>query len=274
MVRYALERLLFRLSTSEYKERFILKGALLFAVWSPEMHRPTRDLDLHGSGDPSQSKLLDTFRTICSIPWPDDGIQFLSDTVACSDIREEAEYRGQRITLIAKLGSAEIPLQIDVGFGDAITPAPQDIEFPVLLGMPAPRLRAYPRETVVAEKFEAMVSLELANSRMKDFFDLWTLAQTFTFDGAVLSQAIKATFERRGTPLPAEYPIALSAEFSTDASKLAQWQAFCRRSVLLDTAPPLQEVITLLRQFLLPPLEMLRIDAQYTDTWSPEGVWS
>ena len=198
---------------------------------------------------------------------------YLVETVACAEIREETEYGGLRVTLTAKLGTAEIPVQVDVGFGDVITPEPEDIEFPTLLEMPAPRLRAYPKETVVAEKCEAMVSLELGNSRMKDFFDLWTLARTFPFDGATLSQALNATFAGRGTPLPKERPIALSEEFSTDAAKLAQWQAFCRRSALQGAPPSLQEVVTLLEQFLLPPLAMVRAGERYNAEWPPGGGW-
>lgn len=274
LVRYALERLLYRLSVSGQKDRFLLKGALLFAVWSPGVHRPTKDLDLLGRGDPSRVALEAAFRALCTREGSSDGIEYLPETVACAEIREETEYGGLRITLTAKLGTAEIPVQVDVGFGDAITPAPEEVVFPTLLDMPAPRLRAYPKETVVAEKLEAMVSLELGNSRMKDFFDLWTLARTFPFHGAVLSQAIEATFARRGTPIPDGHPIALTEEFSADAAKLAQWQAFCRRSVLQDTAPTLQEVITLLERFLLPLLAKIRAGEQYTDTWSPDGTWS
>jgi hypothetical protein len=170
LVRYSLERLLYRLGVSEHKDRFVLKGALLFAVWSPEMYRSTKDLDLLGYGAPSPQTLIESFRTLCAIGF-DDGIMYLRDTLACTEIREATEYGGLRITLIAKLGSAEIPVQVDVGYGDAITPMPDEIEFPTLLNLPAPHLRAYPKETVVAEKLEAMVSLGLANSRMKDFFD-------------------------------------------------------------------------------------------------------
>lgn len=274
LVRYALERLLYRLSISEQKDRFILKGALLFAVWSPTMHRPTRDLDLMGSGASSRMELEEGFRALCAIEGTDDGIEYLPETVACTEIREETEYGGLRITLTAKLGTAEIPVQVDVGFGDAITPAPEEVEFPTLLKMPAPRIRAYPKETVVAEKLEAMVSLELSNSRMKDFFDLWTLARTFPFQGSALSRAIQATFARRSTPIPEVCPAALTEEFSADAARLAQWQAFCRRSVLQSTAPPLVEVITLLERFLLPPLVAIRAGELYAAVWSPDGAWS
>ncbi len=273
LVRYALERLLYRLSVSEQKDRFLLKGALLFAVWSPERHRPTRDLDLLGYGDPSWQGLADTFRGLCAMEASEDGIVFLAETVVCTEIREETEYGGLRVTLTARLGTAEIPVQVDVGFGDAITPAPEEVAFPTLLEMPAPLLRAYPRETVVAEKCEAMVSLELGNSRMKDFYDVWTLARTCPFDGATLSQALHATFARRGTPIPAGRPIALSEEFSADAAKRAQWQAFCRRSVPRELAPSLEEVIVALAQFLLPPLTAIHAGDRYGAVWSPAEGW-
>jgi predicted nucleotidyltransferase component of viral defense system len=273
LTRYALERLLYRLSVSEERDRFLLKGALLFAVWIPQDNRPTKDLDLLGCGDPSRATLEAVFRDLCLIDGSDDGIVYIEETVECVEIREETEYGGMRITLTASLGTAEIPVQVDVGFGDAITPAPEEVEFPTLLEMPAPRLRAYPKETVVAEKCEAMVSLGMGNSRMKDFFDLWTLAQTFPFEGVVLSQALRATFARRVTPLPEGRPVALSEEFSADTAKLAQWKAFCRRSVLRGTVPSLSEVINLLEQFILPIITDWRAGQDYGAHWLPGEGW-
>ena len=272
LTRYAFERLLYRLSVSDQRDRFLLKGALLLAAWSPEKHRPTKDLDLLGRGDRSRTTLVAAFRSLCALRIQDDGIIFLAETVACAEIREEAEYGGLRITLTAKLGTAEIPLQVDVGFGDAITPSPIEIEFPTLLDMPAPRLRAYPKDTVVAEKFEAMVSLELGNSRMKDFYDVWTLAHAFLFDGATLSHAIKATFARRGTPISVEPPIALTSRFGEDPAKQKQWQAF-RRRLVDPTIPDLSVVVGFLAGFLLPLLEALSQQRSFTATWLPESGW-
>ena len=272
LTRYTLERLLYRLSVSDQQDRFILKGALLLAVWSPEKHRPTKDLDLMARGDPSRTTLKAAFRVLCGIEGQDDGITFLAETVTCADIREEAEYGGLRITLTAKLGTAEIPVQVDVGFGDAITPAPVEVEFPTLLDMPAPRLHAYPKETVVAEKFEAMVSLQLGNSRMKDFFDVWTLARAFPFDGATLSQALEATFARRRTSLPTQPPLALTSAFGEDAAKQMQWKAFRRR--LADPAiPDLGVVIGFLAGFLQPLLDAVSRRQSFTAMWLPDGGW-
>ena len=272
LTRYALERLLYRLSVSDQKDRFLLKGALLLAVWSPEKHRPTKDLDLMGRGDPSRTRLEAVFRALCAMEGQDDGITYLAETVVCAVIREESEYGGLRITLAAKLGTAEIPVQVDVGFGDAITPAPVEVEFPTLLNMPAPRLYAYPKETVVAEKFEAMVSLELGNSRMKDFFDVWMLARDFPFDGATLSLAIEATFARRGTSLPLEPPVALTSAFGEDSAKQMQWQAF-RRRLVDPSIPDLGVVIGFLADFLQPILDAMSRQQPFTAMWFPDSGW-
>lgn len=274
LTRFALERLLRRLSVSSYRERFILKGALLFVVWLPERHRATKDLDLAGRGDPSPDVLKEIFRSLCMIDTEEDGIRFLAETVTCTEIREETEYGGLRVNLTAILGTAEIPVQVDVGFGDVVTPAPEEVEFPVLLNLPAPRLHAYPKETVIAEKFEAMVSLELGNSRMKDFYDIWTLARMFTFQGETLTKAISTTFARRGTPIPNAIPVALTEEFATNAGKQAQWQAFCRRTVLRETAPALEHIVAQLSLFLLPPLRALQQQIPFRHRWEPETGWS
>lgn len=274
LMRFGAERLLYRLSQSEHRDTFILKGALLFAVWLAESHRSTKDLDLLGGGDPAVGSLIDIFRSLCAVPVEPDGLTFLPESVSGAEIREEQEYGGIRITLRALLGSAHIPLQVDIGFGDAVTPAPDKIQFPTLLDLPAPRLRVYPRETVVAEKLQAMISLGLDNSRMKDFFDLWTLARHFSFDGMTLAAAIAATFQRRRTPLPAGTPVALTETFSGDSSKNAQWRAFVKRSLTTPDAPSLPEVVSLVGQFLLPVLEASREGHHVTMIWVPGGPWS
>jgi len=195
--RYATERLLYRLSVSEYAGEFILKGAMLFMVWTGKTYRPTLDMDFLGQGDDSSERLAEVFRKVCGVDVEPDGLVFDVDTVASAPIREEQEYQGQRVTLIAFLGKARIPIQVDVGFGDVVTPKAKKIRYPTLLDFPAPSIRACPRETVVAEKFQAMVMLGIANSRMKDFYDLYVLARDFSFDGNTLVRAIKATFKRR-----------------------------------------------------------------------------
>ena len=202
LVEYGLERLLYRLSKSKHRDRFVLKGALLFSVWSDAPHRPTMDVDLMSAASADVAELIAIFNAVCATPVADDGLAFLPGSVRGEEIRETHAYAGVRIRLLATLGNAHIDLQVDVGFADAITPGPVELDYPTLLGFPPPHLRAYPRETVVAEKLEATVSLGMQNSRMKDFYDLWALARHLEFDGDMLANAIRNTFDRRKTVLP------------------------------------------------------------------------
>ncbi len=252
LTRYALERLLYRLSRSTHREGFVLKGAMMFAVWSGHPHRATKDLDLLGSGSPDLDRLAAVFREVVVVGVEDDGLVFDATSVVAVRIKEDADYEGVRVTLDAKLGTAKVGVQIDIGFGDAVTPSAVEVAYPSLLDLPRPSLRAYPRETVVAEKLQAMVHLGLLNSRMKDFFDLWVLATHFEFDGELLVRAVKATFERRGTPLPTEPPVALTSTFSNDGSKQKQWTAFLRRSGVGSSDLTLDAVVAGLAEFLLP----------------------
>jgi predicted nucleotidyltransferase component of viral defense system len=273
LTRYAIERLLYRIGESEHTKNFVLKGAMLFALWTGEMHRPTRDLDLLAFGEGSEEHLAGVFRSLCLAIVPDDGLVFAADTVHIEPIREEQEYGGQRVKLVVQLENARIQLQIDVGFGDAITPRPEPVTYPTLLGMDPPQLRAYPRETVIAEKLEAMVKLGLTNSRMKDFYDLWVMARTFSFTGSVLRDAITATFARRGTPFPTSPPVALTAEFAKDEAKRKQWQAFCGRIGITEAARNLEELIDALAAFLSPPLAAVAEKADFLLTWDNGGPW-
>jgi predicted nucleotidyltransferase component of viral defense system len=228
LTRYAIERLLYRLTQSAYAHQFVLKGAMLFVVWTGQTYRSTRDLDLAGYGDSSPDKLRQIFAEVCQLAVEPDGLVFAPDTIRVAENREEQEYPGQRVRLLARLGRAEIPLRIDIGFGDAMTPAPNEVEYPTLLNLPPPRLKVCPKETMIAEKLQAMVTLGMVNSRMKDFYDIWTMAQQFTFNGRVLVQAIRATFERRETEIPAVLPVALTTKFGQDSEKQKLWQAFLR----------------------------------------------
>jgi hypothetical protein len=273
LTRYAIERLLYRLAASEYAGRFVLKGAMLFALWTGEMHRPTRDLDLLGFGDGSEAELANVFRSLCSAAVADDGLMFAADTVGVEPIREDQENGGRRVTFVARLGSARVDLQVDVGFGDAITPRAESVTYPTLLGMDAPRLRAYPRETVVAEKLEAMVKLGFTNSRMKDFYDLAVMARTFSFTGSLLRDAIAATFARRGTALPTVPPVALTEAFAKDGAKHKQWSAFRTRSGLVGKVGGLGEVVAELTAFLTAPLAAAATDAGFVLTWKAGGPW-
>lgn len=273
LTRYAIERFLYRLSVSPHKDRFILKGAMLFSLWAPTPYRATGDLDLLGMGDPAADRLIAVFRDVLQIEAPDDGVAFAPETLRTEPTRPHDEYAGVRVLFDAAIAAARLPIQVDVGFGDAITPEAQQIEYPSLIGMPAPRLKAYPPETVVAEKLEALVSLGVANSRMKDFFDLWAIAQTFAFDGAVLTKAIRATFERRGTALPLTTPFGLSEAFAADPAKQAQWQAFLRRTEIAMAPEPLSQLIPAISAFLTPVLRAAVSGEPPPAHWPRGGPW-
>jgi predicted nucleotidyltransferase component of viral defense system len=275
LTRYGLERLLYRLCQSEYRDRFVLKGALLFSLWDNQAHRPTRDVDFLGFGDSGEDAVRDIFRALCNTPVDDDGLVLHADSVRVDPIRDVTEYGGIRVTLVGEQAGARIPIQADIGFGDAVTPEPEHVVYPTLLGHPAPYLRAYPRETVVAEKYQALVNLGMANSRMKDFYGLWVMAHRFDFDGAMLSEAINNTFARRETPLPEQTPSGLSAEFYGDDQKKRQWDAFLRKGMLLSTSTPLslEEACQLLELFLMPPTTALKNGCAFTERWRPGGPW-
>ena len=267
LVRFTLERLLYRLSISNHREQFVLKGAMLFALWEPEMHRATRDLDLLGFGQSTPERLADIFKELCNLEVEADGVVFDSRSVRCEDIRAQDEYAGIRVKLRATVGKAVVPLQVDVGFGDALPVPPEEITFPVMLGMAAPKLRAYSRETVVAEKLEAIVKLGMLNSRFKDYFDLHYLAQKFPFDGALLVKSIAGTFARRDTAIPAGLPAGLTPMFGTDPAKIRGWQAFWRKTGPKAAAPALEAVIQLLIEFLESPLGAAAKGKPLTATW-------
>ncbi len=254
LTRYALERLLYRLSLSAYRDRYVLKGALLVTTWFDSPHRPTRDVDFLGFGDPSMDVLMARFREIATIP-VDDGLAYDIDALKAELIRDDQHYGGVRLRTTAALAGARIPIVIDVGFGDATEPGLQEIDLPVLLDMPTPRLLAYPPETVIAEKFEAMVKLGLANSRVKDYYDVWALLTTRELDNERLASAIRATFQRRGTALPVSTPDALTATFAGDDTHKSQWRAFTRN--VEDEAPELDVVVAELETRLMPVVRML-----------------
>lgn len=269
LTRYGLERILYRLAQSSFAGQFVLKGAVLFHLWTGQSHRPTRDLDLLGRGTPSPDRLRDVFHDVCSATVADDGLLFLADDIQATGIKDNDEYQGIRVRIDSRLGNIRIPLQIDIGFGDVITPGPLTATYPTLLDFPAPLVQVYPRETVVAEKFHAMVVLGIANSRMKDFYDLWTLARQFEFDGTTLCAAIRATFERRRTPLPTIAPTALTLEFGTDRHKSIQWMAFIKKGRLVNQPPPLGDVVVLLEAFLMPPTLEAEPNASWNRHWQP-----
>ena len=225
LIRFALERLLYRLSVSEHRERFVLKGGMLVTVWVDDDNRVTRDADFLGHGDPDPERLAADFREIMAIE-SDDGLVFDLDALAATAIREEMEYGGTRLQTAAYLEKTRIPVTIDIGFGDALADAIQQLDYPTLLDLPAPNVRAYPPATVIAEKFQAMVALGILNGRMKDYYDLWAIPRALDIAADDLDAAITATFERRQTAVPAERPPGLSAEMVEDGVKQRQWRAY------------------------------------------------
>lgn len=256
LTRYAVERFLYRLSRSQHVDRFVLKGALLLLVWFGETLRPTRDADLLGFGDLSSDTLVEIFKEICRVRVDADGMIYLGDTIRVEPIRADDDYGGQRVTVPARMGEARLSVQVDIGIGDAVMPAPEWLEYPSLLDFPHPRLRAYPRETVIAEKLHAMEYLGLRNSRMKDYFDVYVLLQEGKTDIARLAEAIAATFSRRQTELPIGMPQGLRDEFAGDTTKQAQWRQFLVKNRL--DAPLLEEAISAIRALIATPLELAR----------------
>jgi hypothetical protein len=250
-----LERLLYRLTLTPHADRFVLKGAMLVTTWFSDPHRQTRDVDLLGFGDPTPAAVLAVFQDVCAIQ-VHDGVAIDGAGLRIDLIREAGEYGGLRLRTTATVAGARVNIVIDIGFGDAIEPGIEEIDLPVLLDQPAPRLKAYARETVIAEKFQAMVFLGLANTRYKDFYDLWVLSHAYTFEDDRLAGAIRATFERRRTEIPVTPPTALTPAFAGDLQKRQQWARYCE-----DLGSPdldLSQVIAGLSAFLMPHAERAR----------------
>lgn len=256
LTRYGVERFLYRLSISPHADKFILKGALLLLAWFGETLRPTRDADLLAFGEISDNELMRIFREVCAVDVAPDAVTFNSESVLIEAIREDDAYGGRRVTLEATLGAARLKIQVDVGIGDAVTPAPQWLDYPSLLDLPRPRLRAYRRETVVAEKLHAIVLLGARNSRIKDYFDVYALVREGRLNESVLSRAIAATFARRRSAVPIRTPVGLSDNFANEATHRARWQAFLGKNRL--HGPGLDELIAAIRIPLTVALERAR----------------
>jgi predicted nucleotidyltransferase component of viral defense system len=273
LTRFAAERFLYRLSRSPFAERFVLKGALLMLVWLGETVRPTRDADLLGFGEITEQSLGQIVADVCRLEVEPDGLEFLLSSIHVAAIRAEDTYGGLRATLEARLGKARLRVQLDVGVGDAVSPAPEWLEYPALLDFPRPRLRAYRPETAIAEKLHAMVVLGEANSRMRDFFDIHALAQRARFEGDVLARALRATFERRRTAIPADPPIALTTAFAEVEGKRAQWAGFIRRNRLAAAPAELVAVIDGIAGFVVPVLAAAARGEVFAGRWPPGGPW-
>jgi len=267
--RYALERWLYRLSKSDHSENFILKGALMLVAWDLPLTRPTRDIDMLARVQNDLDGIRQLMSEVCRVICEEDGLIFAAESVTTERIAEDALYEGVRVEFKGSLGNARIAMQIDLGFSDVVTPAPVDLRYPTILDHPAPHLKAYNRETAIAEKFEAMVKLGELNSRMKDFFDIWSLSESQSFDGAILSKAVLKTFERRNTPKEGN-AVCFSETFGNSPDKQKQWQAFARRSQLTGQVPDaFVDVWRAVRQFLRPMFS----DSDATTCWPPGGPW-
>jgi len=264
LVKYGLERILYRLTRSAHHDAFVLKGALLFELWTHDTYRPTRDADFLGRGDNAPERLVRLFRELCEMEVEPDGLVFDADSVRAERITEDADYEGVRVSFIARLDRARIPIQIDIGFGDAVTPAPVESDYPTLLPAPHPRLLVYPKET----------ELGIANTRMKDFYDLEVPARTFEFEGELLAKAIRTTFANRATELPAKgIALAFTPEFHDDQSKNRQWKAFCSR-IPTDTNPTdFKSVVEALKLFLSPVAAAAWEETAFATKWKPGGPW-
>lgn len=256
LTRYAVERFLYRLSKSQHADQFVLKGALLLLVWLGETLRPTRDADLLGFGDLSDDALVGIFRDVCAVEVEADALTFDAESVSLSPIREEDAYGGRRVLVRAGMGAAKLVVQIDIGIGDAVTPGPEWLDYPSLLDLPRPRLRAYPRETVLAEKLHAMVFLGARNSRMKDYFDVYSLLKEGRIDTGTLAAAITSTFERRRTEVPDSEIPGLGEAFAADREKQTQWRVFLAKNRL--NAPALGDVLAQIRAGVKESLAMAR----------------
>ncbi|MFH0800565.1 MAG: nucleotidyl transferase AbiEii/AbiGii toxin family protein [Pseudomonadota bacterium] len=269
---YAIERFLYRIGRSKHAEKLLLKGALLLRVWNVPMARPTMDIDLLGRVTGTQDELAVILKDCMQIEVEDDGLVYLPDTLRIEAITKEADYQGTRMRFTAKLGNARVQVQVDVGVGDIVYPRPVWIDFPTILGNESPHLLAYTPESAIAEKFQAMVALGMANSRMKDYHDIWMLANTLEFDGKIFSEAIRRTFDRRETRLPELTPPALNEKFHSDETKRTQWSAFIRGLKLKD-ALALENVVVLAAQMLMPPSIVMSANKPFEMKWNPGGPW-
>lgn len=260
---YGIERLLYRLSLSQYSRQFILKGALMFKAWGMANFRPTRDVDLLGHTPDTLEHIKALFEDVCKLEVAPDGLEF-DKKVSVERIKEDAEYEGVRINVLAHLDKTLIPIQVDIGFADVVTPAPQKIEYPILLDFPAPQVYGYPRETIAAEKFQAMIILGMANSRMKDFYDLGMMFDEFEFDGMTMQDALLRTFQNRDTELPMETHVIFLPEFAEN--KTAQWNAFTRK-VKRQNYADMKQVISIIKKFFLPILAASQQGIPFERKW-------
>ena len=274
--RYACERFLYRLGESEVRDQCILKGASLLALWMDEPFRATRDVDLLAFGANDEENVRGVMTTICNVSCPEDGVALDISTLKVSEIRDGQPYGGQRATLIGLLGNAKCNVQVDFGFGDVVFPGPEEAQLPTLIGgVPAPFLRTYPQVSSIAEKFEAMVQLGIVNSRMKDFYDVWALSETFAFEGPELQEAVARCFDRRGTPWGPERPEALTPVFYSNPRLQDYWTTYGHQGGLLHLPPSaFEEIGSRIQSFLGPVRDSILADEPFDMSWPAGGPWA
>lgn len=270
---FAIERFIYRLSKSPHADRFILKGALMLSVWSGPVSRPTMDIDLLGKISNSLEEIQSVMRDACKMDVVVDGMLFDEETLSAARITVDAEYEGVRVRIQGSLGNARVSLQIDIGFGDVIVPAPGKVVYPTLLDFPSPELNGYTMETTIAEKYQTMVKLGAVNSRMKDLHDIWMLSRAFDFNGEVLAEAIEQTFVNRRTGLTID-PAIFDASFGKDEIRQVQWRGFLRKSRLRDVPEDLADVMAGIRMFLEPPVRSLASGRKFHGAWNAKGPWA
>jgi len=269
---FAMERFLYRLTKSPYSENLILKGALMLIAWEAPLTRPTMDIDMLGRIENDVDNIVSIIQEICLKEVEPDGIIFDTDSVAGERIREDADYEGIRVRFKGSLDTAQFTMQLDIGFGDVVVPSVEATNYPTILDLPVPHLQGYSKESMIAEKFEAMIKLGVLNSRMKDFFDIWLLSRQFDFDGTTLAKAIAKTFSTRGTDLQPD-PTAFGDTFAKDATKDSQWRGFIRKNRMENTPHDFEEIVNAVSAFLKPIADCLSKSKDFTDKWNPPGPW-
>jgi predicted nucleotidyltransferase component of viral defense system len=269
---FAIERFIFRLSKSPHADKFILKGALMFAAWHGPASRPIMDIDLMGKIDNSLEAITAAIKDACLVDVEADGIYFNAETVEAVRITEDAVYEGVRVRVHCSLGNARISIQIDIGFGDVIVPSPSKISYPVILDFPAPELKGYTMESTIAEKFQAMVKLGVLNSRMKDFYDIWLLSRTFDFKGKILAEAVEKTFEKRYTPVTLDASL-FDPSFGKDRDRNVQWRGFISKTKLINVPESFEEVMTTVKLFLEPLAASILEQRAFNSKWIAPGPW-
>ncbi len=274
VIRYVLERFIYRLSKSDYADQFVLKGAALFLYWEGSLARPTKDVDFTGVEEMNAEELETIVKELCEKKVKvEDGVVFLVETIESEQIRAGQTYNGFRVNLKAQLGAQKIKVHLDVGFGDVLLPPPEEIDYPVLLDFPAPRLKVCQKETTIAEKTQNMVVMGIGNSRMKDFYDIWFLSKNFEFDLLNLREAIIGTFKRRKTKIPTEVPVALREEFAEDSIIRERWLAFLKNMDIDSEEFSLYDLLDQIRNFILPVINSIIDEEQNNKTWEPEEGW-